>query len=78
MEFVPIAEASGLIIRLGEWVLRNACTEATRWPSDIEIAVNLSPRQLEPELPQLVRDILRETGLTPTAGPRGDRGNRNG
>jgi len=63
MEFVPIAEASGLIIRLGEWVLRTACTEATRWPSGIEIAVNLSPRQLEPELPQLVRDILAETGL---------------
>jgi diguanylate cyclase (GGDEF)-like protein len=63
MEFVPIAEASGLIIRLGEWVLRAACTEATRWPNDIEIAVNLSPRQLEPELPQLVRDILAETGL---------------
>jgi diguanylate cyclase (GGDEF)-like protein len=63
MEFVPIAEASGLIIRLGEWVLRTACTEATRWPDDIEIAVNLSPRQLEPELPQMVREILAETGL---------------
>jgi diguanylate cyclase (GGDEF)-like protein len=63
MEFVPIAEASGLIIRLGEWVLRTACTEATRWPDDIEIAVNLSPRQLEPELPQIVREILAETGL---------------
>ena len=63
MEFVPIAEASGLIIRLGAWVLRTACTEATRWPNDMEIAVNLSPRQLEPELPQLVRDILTETGL---------------
>jgi diguanylate cyclase (GGDEF)-like protein len=63
MDFVPIAEASGLIISLGEWVLRTACAEATRWPSDLELAVNLSPRQLEPELPQLVRDILTETGL---------------
>jgi diguanylate cyclase (GGDEF)-like protein len=63
MEFVPIAESSGLIIGLGEWVLRTACTEAMRWPDDIEIAVNLSPRQLEPELPQLVRDVLAETGL---------------
>jgi diguanylate cyclase (GGDEF)-like protein len=63
MEFVPIAEASGLIMRLGEWVLRTACAEAIRWPNDIEIAVNLSPRQLEPELPQLVREILAETGL---------------
>jgi diguanylate cyclase (GGDEF)-like protein len=64
MEFVPIAETSGLIIGLGEWVLRTACTEATRWPSDLELAVNLSPRQLEPELPQTVRDILAETGLS--------------
>jgi diguanylate cyclase (GGDEF)-like protein len=64
MEFVPIAEASGLIIGLGEWVLRTACTEAIRWPDDLEIAVNLSPRQLEPELPQMVRDILAETGLS--------------
>jgi diguanylate cyclase (GGDEF)-like protein len=64
MDFVPIAEASGLIIGLGEWVLRTACKEATTWPADMEIAVNLSPRQLEPELPQLVRDILAETGLT--------------
>jgi diguanylate cyclase (GGDEF)-like protein len=63
MEFVPIAESSGLIIGLGEWVLRTACTEAIRWPDDLEIAVNLSPRQLEPELPQMVRDILAETGL---------------
>jgi diguanylate cyclase (GGDEF)-like protein len=63
MEFVPIAESSGLIIGLGEWVLRTACAEAIRWPDDLEIAVNLSPRQLEPELPQLVREILAETGL---------------
>jgi diguanylate cyclase (GGDEF)-like protein len=63
MEFVPIAEASGLIVGLGEWVLRTACKEATSWPGALEIAVNLSPRQLEPELPQLVRDILAETGL---------------
>jgi diguanylate cyclase (GGDEF)-like protein len=64
MEFVPIAEASGLIIGLGEWVLRTACMQATTWPADIEIAVNLSPRQLEPELPQMVRDVLAQTGLS--------------
>ncbi len=64
MDFVPIAEASGLIVGLGEWVLRTACAQATRWPDDMELAVNLSPRQLEPELPQIVRDILAETGLS--------------
>ena len=64
VDFVPIAEASGLITGLGEWVLRTACAQATRWPADMELAVNLSPRQLEPDLPQVVRDILAETGLS--------------
>jgi diguanylate cyclase (GGDEF)-like protein len=64
MEFVPIAESSGLIVRLGEWVLRTACEQATRWPDDIELAVNLSPRQLEPDLPQMVREVLAHTGLS--------------
>jgi diguanylate cyclase (GGDEF)-like protein len=63
MEFVPIAESSGLIVRLGEWVLRTACEQASRWPNDIEIAVNLSPRQLESDLPQMVRDVLACSGL---------------
>jgi diguanylate cyclase (GGDEF)-like protein len=63
MEFVPIAESSGLIVGLGEWVLRTACEQASRWPDDIELAVNLSPRQLESELPQMVRDVLARTGL---------------
>ncbi len=44
-EFIPIAEETGLIALLGEWVLRQACAEAARWPSPIRIAVNLSPVQ---------------------------------
>ncbi|HEX4408415.1 MAG TPA: EAL domain-containing protein [Xanthobacteraceae bacterium] len=44
-EFIPLAEEIGLIVQLGEWVLRQACTEAMRWPSDLKIAVNLSPAQ---------------------------------
>ena len=64
MEFVPVAESSRLIGGLGSWVLRNACAQAAKWPSDIEIAVNLSPRQLEPDLPALVREILASTGLS--------------
>ncbi len=44
-EFIPIAEENGLIVPLGEWVLREACKEAARWPEPIKVAVNLSPVQ---------------------------------
>ena len=46
-EFIPIAEEMGLIIPLGEWVLRTACAEAATWPDDIQVAVNLSSVQLK-------------------------------
>jgi diguanylate cyclase (GGDEF)-like protein len=45
-EFIPIAEETGLINQLGEWVLTTACAEATTWPDDIRLAVNVSPVQL--------------------------------
>ena len=45
VEFIPLAEEIGLIVPLGEWVLRTACAEAVRWPGDFKIAVNLSPAQ---------------------------------
>jgi EAL domain-containing protein (putative c-di-GMP-specific phosphodiesterase class I) len=44
-EFIPIAEETGLINQIGEWVLTTACAEATTWPDDIRIAVNVSPVQ---------------------------------
>jgi len=44
-EFIPIAEETGLIIEIGDWVLRRACVEAARWPRPIKVSVNLSPRQ---------------------------------
>jgi EAL domain-containing protein (putative c-di-GMP-specific phosphodiesterase class I) len=44
-EFIPLAEEIGLIVPLGEWVLRQACSEAVRWPAGLKIAVNLSPSQ---------------------------------
>ncbi|MEE4454582.1 EAL domain-containing protein [Novosphingobium resinovorum] len=63
-EFIPIAEETGEIIALGEWVLRQACIEACTWPGEEKVAVNLSPVQfLQPELVEVVRGVLLETGL---------------
>lgn len=64
--FVPIAEESGLIDQIGEWVLRTACREAATWEPPYKVAVNLSPIQfLHTDLYRLVMDILIETGLPP-------------
>ena len=63
--FVPIAEESGLILPIGEWVLREACREAASWPQPLQVAVNLSPAQFHHgDLPGLVHSILLETGLS--------------
>jgi diguanylate cyclase (GGDEF)-like protein/PAS domain S-box-containing protein len=64
VEFIPLAEETGLIAPLGEWILRQACMEAAKWRSDISVAVNLSPLQFRnPRLACIVHGILRETGL---------------
>ncbi|MEP7030957.1 MAG: bifunctional diguanylate cyclase/phosphodiesterase, partial [Pseudolabrys sp.] len=64
--FIPVAEEYGLIIPLGEWVLREACREAASWPTPLSIAVNVSPVQFHHgDLPSLVHTILLETGLSP-------------
>ncbi|WP_213770764.1 EAL domain-containing protein [Bradyrhizobium sp. dw_78] len=66
-EFVPVAEDIGLIVALGEWVLREACAEAAKWPADIKIAVNLSPVQFRSRnLVQMVISALAQSGLSPT------------
>jgi diguanylate cyclase (GGDEF)-like protein len=66
VDFIPIAEETGLIERLGEWVLHTACTEATRWPAEIKVAVNLSPVQFRrPGLLDTVLYALVESGLEP-------------
>ncbi len=69
-EFIPVAEQTGLIVPIGEWVLRTACKEAKRLEEKIghglTIAVNLSPRQFQQEnLPEIVSDALAESGLAP-------------
>lgn len=64
--FVPIAEENGLILQLGEWVLRRACTDAMQWPHQSRVAVNVSAVQLaHADLPQLFHRIMLETGLPP-------------
>jgi diguanylate cyclase (GGDEF)-like protein len=64
--FIPIAEETGLIVPLGEWILRTACTYATTWPLDTNLAVNLSPAQFKTQdVYGLVRRVLSETGLEP-------------
>ena len=65
-DFIPLAEESGLIVELGEWILRDACREAASWPKPMQVAVNLSPAQFQHgDLVGLVHSILLETGLQP-------------
>jgi diguanylate cyclase (GGDEF)-like protein/PAS domain S-box-containing protein len=64
--FIPLAEEGGIIIALGEWILRTACREAASWPRPLRIGINLSPVQFQHgDLPRLVHQVLLETGLQP-------------
>jgi diguanylate cyclase (GGDEF)-like protein/PAS domain S-box-containing protein len=65
-DFIPLAEESGLIFEMGQWILREACREAASWPMPLQIAVNLSPAQfMHGDVVSLVHSILLETGLSP-------------
>ncbi|ADU14786.1 EAL domain-containing protein [Asticcacaulis excentricus] len=65
-EFIPVAEDSGLIGPIGDWVLREACRQAAQWPTPWRIAVNISPLQFrDGSLPRLVKDALKASGLDP-------------
>jgi EAL domain-containing protein (putative c-di-GMP-specific phosphodiesterase class I) len=73
MEFVPLAEETGLIVPLGTWALEEACRQAVRWHETtpdqppLSMSVNLSPRQLaEPALPNEVARVLHESGVQPS------------
>ena len=70
-EFIPIAEETGLIVPMGEWILNTACVQASAWSrmglTDIKISVNVSPRQLrEKALARTVERILKECHLEPS------------
>jgi len=64
ISFIPLAEETGLIVQLGEFVLRSACTDAATWPDDVDVAVNLSPVQFKsPHLIASVTEALTASGL---------------
>jgi len=65
--FIPLAEESGLILKLGQWVLREACAEAARWTPALKLSVNLSPVQFtQGDLAAEVEAVLAQTGLDPS------------
>lgn len=65
-EFVPIAERMGLISNIGDWVVKRACSEASSWPENLSVAVNLSPQQFQEErIVKSVTEALLESGLDP-------------
>jgi diguanylate cyclase (GGDEF)-like protein len=70
VEFIPLAEDTGMIMPIGEWVLRTACTQSKSWQeagfAPLALAVNLSARQFQqPHLSDVIGQILQETGLDP-------------
>jgi diguanylate cyclase (GGDEF)-like protein len=64
--FIPIAEETGLIVALGEWIIRRACVEAAHWPADIKLAINLSPLQFgKGDLAEIVAGALADSDFAP-------------
>jgi diguanylate cyclase (GGDEF)-like protein len=65
-QFIAIAEESGLIVPLGEWILRKACADASHWPANMKLAVNLSPAQFKQgDLLRVITSTLAESALAP-------------
>jgi EAL domain-containing protein (putative c-di-GMP-specific phosphodiesterase class I) len=66
LEFIPLAEETGLIVPIGQWVLHEACTQAAQWPEHLHVAVNLSPAQFKStNLVATVMGALSMSGLAP-------------
>lgn len=70
-EFIPIAEKSGQIHQLGEWVLRTVCNQIKSWQQtelgNVKVAVNLSAKQFDSDIPQLITSIMMETRISPSS-----------
>jgi diguanylate cyclase (GGDEF)-like protein/PAS domain S-box-containing protein len=65
-QFIPLAESTGLLVPIGEWILQRACADATKWPSHIRLAVNISAVQfMKGNLFEVILDALVESGLEP-------------
>jgi EAL domain-containing protein (putative c-di-GMP-specific phosphodiesterase class I) len=66
MAFIPLAEETGLIVPIGTWVIQEACRQATKWPEDVRIAVNVSSVQIrKPGLANILMQALAASGLDP-------------
>jgi diguanylate cyclase (GGDEF)-like protein len=65
LDFIPIAEATGLILPIGAWVLARACTDMASRPTHLKVAVNISPLQFTPALIGTIREALERSGLQP-------------
>ncbi|MEI6485581.1 MAG: EAL domain-containing protein [Sphingomonadales bacterium] len=63
LDFIPLAEETGLIVPIGAWVIDQALAWATRWPAHVKVAVNLSAVQVEPGLPDLIAGALARHGV---------------
>lgn len=64
LKFIHLAEETGEIVAIGEWVTRTACLAASRWPDQIKVAVNLSAVQIRPTLPLMIASALSNSGLS--------------
>ncbi|MGG6309187.1 EAL domain-containing protein, partial [Pantoea allii] len=65
-EFIPIAEETSLIVEMGSWALKRACTDAKSWPESIKVSVNLSAVQIECcDVFEIVTDALKATAFDP-------------